>query len=416
MHTSIAAGSGETSAIHLNARLLADCTPESTRPHTYARKRRKAVEMSDLIELLSRFNRKERFYLIGQALGNREFSLSEGFRGKLIDGPNGVGIEIPRDAFVAMDYHLDWIAASLFSCFKADATNARVFCNRNKVVTGTQQDIDLLIAFKAGETYHLILLEAKGYSPWDNRQMREKAERLEKIFGPDGKEYQPKVKPYFFLMSSSLPERLEEDEWPSWIRGHWRKLTLEYPKLKVTRCDSSGKSLATGDHFLIEDVQRPSKRGNPVVRHGRLTRETFLDRFSGEDARNSAERFLDAAQESGAEFRWGQRGVSIRIRCRLWPQPISVAWLYPPLRAGRGWRKTRDFSFGTAILDDVPASEKELRAVLQEWVDDLGDYAFTENVSSKGADAWYSPHDTPAEHIKLLSNRLSKVLRELKGL
>ena len=56
--------------------------------------------MSDLIEILRQFNRKERFFLIGQALGNREFSLDARFRKELGDE---IGVEIPGNAFVALD-------------------------------------------------------------------------------------------------------------------------------------------------------------------------------------------------------------------------------------------------------------------------------------------------------------------------
>lgn len=35
---------------------------------------------SDLIQLLKLFNRKERFSLVGQALGNKYFRLSKDFR------------------------------------------------------------------------------------------------------------------------------------------------------------------------------------------------------------------------------------------------------------------------------------------------------------------------------------------------
>ena len=68
------------------------------------------VTMPDLIEVLEQFNRKERFFLIGQALGNEDFPLSKSFRKALGEE---IGIDIPRGAFAAMDYHLDWIAASL---------------------------------------------------------------------------------------------------------------------------------------------------------------------------------------------------------------------------------------------------------------------------------------------------------------
>ncbi len=64
--------------------------------------------MADLITLLRQLNRKERYYLVAQALGIREFRLGDDFRGQLAAV---VGREIPQDAFVAMDYHLNWLHA-----------------------------------------------------------------------------------------------------------------------------------------------------------------------------------------------------------------------------------------------------------------------------------------------------------------
>ncbi len=66
--------------------------------------------MPYLVSHLKRFNRKERFYLIGSALGNATFRLGDDVRhrlSKLLD------LFIPADAFVAMDYPLDWLLASM---------------------------------------------------------------------------------------------------------------------------------------------------------------------------------------------------------------------------------------------------------------------------------------------------------------
>ncbi|WP_349918403.1 hypothetical protein [Aeromonas veronii] len=66
---------------------------------------------NDLIENLKSFNRKERFYLVGQMLGNPEFRMDD----KQLDEISRlIGFKIPREYFAAMDYHLDWIYASLY--------------------------------------------------------------------------------------------------------------------------------------------------------------------------------------------------------------------------------------------------------------------------------------------------------------
>ena len=208
--------------------------------------------MSDLIERLRQFNRKERFFLIAQALGNENFTLSDRFRDAL---HAEIGIEIPNDAFVAMDYHLDWIAASLRTYRESNPID-KPLDNSDRVVTGTQQDVDLIIAFKVDETYHLVLLEAKGYSSWNNKQMRDKAQRLKVIFGQHGKENHPDVAPHFCLMSRRKPQRLNTDSWPNWMsRGHWVKLDLAYPRMQVTRCDSDGNSSARGGYFRLKEIE-----------------------------------------------------------------------------------------------------------------------------------------------------------------
>ncbi len=206
--------------------------------------------MSDLIDILGRFNRKERFFLVDEALGNRDFLLSGDFRKRLSEASK---IPIPADAFVAMDYHLDWIAASL--AYHANPNESDIFSNEDGIVKGSQEDSDLLVAFIKDGVYHLVFLEAKGYSGWSNNQMKSKAERLRLIFGDNGNKY-PKVNPYFCMMSSSRPSLLNTDDWAAWMsKGgtpRWLPLSLPNDRSKVTRCDSDGKSSDSGGHFCIK--------------------------------------------------------------------------------------------------------------------------------------------------------------------
>jgi predicted ATP-grasp superfamily ATP-dependent carboligase len=64
--------------------------------------------MQNLIKYLKDFNSKERFFLVGQILGNPSFTLASEFREKLSDL---LEIPIPADALSAMDYHIDWLYA-----------------------------------------------------------------------------------------------------------------------------------------------------------------------------------------------------------------------------------------------------------------------------------------------------------------
>lgn len=204
--------------------------------------------MLDTIEYLRLLNRKERFHLLREALGETTFRLSECFRTRLQsclnDSPRG-GVSIPPDAFVAMDYHLDWIVMALR--LAADGTEQS---RRDRfplegivnggMVSGTQQDVDLLVAFPDGATTHLVMTEAKGDTGWRNDQLDKKAERLKWIFSGD-RPWSDSIAPHFLLMSQTRPTSLTKKGWPLWMKPNgeplWLPLPLPEDLVRVTRCD-----------------------------------------------------------------------------------------------------------------------------------------------------------------------------------
>lgn len=145
-----------------------------------------------------------------------------------------------------------------------------------------------------------------------------------------------------------------------------------------------------------------------------LSRDSFLDGFVDEGARCVAERLLDAATQSGGNISYGSSaGLSVRVKCSLLPQPVSVAWLYS--EPGNGWYRTRDFSFGAALLDveDLP---QKLRATLESWTRCIEECTFVEDVSSRGVKAWAVRHETAVQHQDELVERLSDVIVSLRKL
>lgn len=205
---------------------------------------------TDLISLLKYFNRKERFFLVGQALGNKEFRISEDFR-KIIS--DKIGLEIPPDAFAAMDYHLDWIYASLYCADKG--TTEFIADNPNLKLNSNQEDVDFIIAFNKNGVSHIVLIEAKAESGWTNSQFLSKAERLKFVFGGD-KFLWNDVKPYFFITSLRKPVNLKIDALPTYLKRSmddiWFKLDIPDNLIKITRCDEVGRASITGNKWKVE--------------------------------------------------------------------------------------------------------------------------------------------------------------------
>lgn len=211
-----------------------------------------------LVEALKKFNRKERYWVIRNALGNRSDQLGEMFRQNL---QQTIGIEIPEDSWWAIDYHIDWLVGAL-ALFADDAVVAKPQPNGNSLVKGNQEDIDLVVAF--GST--LVLIEAKGETSWSNSQLNSKLPRLEAILEADfqGLYQQQKLSVYFVLMSPKRSKRLLRPgglPWPSWMAAKdgtpfWMPLQLadgrESPSFfKVTRCRKNGDVSELGQSWKV---------------------------------------------------------------------------------------------------------------------------------------------------------------------
>ena len=208
------------------------------------------------VDNLRKFNRKERFHLIGMALGNEDFAISDEFAAQLQKTFCSEGIDFADRQYVAMDYHLDWIYASLFLSSKSPAVVKVVggapLYERDKArkcITATQQDIDLILAFgdqSSSELTHLIMLEAKGATRWSNSQLSDKAGRLAAIFGRDGKKWADRVLPHFAIISPKRPSKLRVCEFPEFMapeeRLLWIEMALPEGLQKVVRCDDTGRN------------------------------------------------------------------------------------------------------------------------------------------------------------------------------
>jgi len=196
--------------------------------------------MATMIENLRKLNRKERFFLVGMALGNQEFRLSEVFRKELSEK---FRVSVVESAFVAMDYHMNWMYAAAALTYEKPLIN-RIYDNTNKVIDGTQEDVDLVVAFEdQSSLIHLILLEAKGVTAFSNKQFEHKMNRLQSIFGEDGRKWL-KVKPYFGLVSPKPPARLIYDVCPQWLKIDnaipWFEMPIK-DRITVFGCDYLGK-------------------------------------------------------------------------------------------------------------------------------------------------------------------------------
>jgi hypothetical protein len=88
------------------------------------------------------------------------------------------------NAFVAMDYTLDWLYAATQWCLHSEVAKPHrpTPWPGGDALAASSEDIDLLIAWADDHGPHVILMEAKGFTGWRNGQMMHKVQRLSAIF------------------------------------------------------------------------------------------------------------------------------------------------------------------------------------------------------------------------------------------
>ncbi len=174
-----------------------------------------------MLEALKGFNRKERHHVIETAVTGAPLTLSDQFREQL---EKALGLTIPDSAYVAMDYHLNWIAAAQHMAARGSSVSAAPgktthFENYpgkrvSPILQGNQQDTDLLVAYESEGRVVLVMIEAKADSKWNDQQISSKAKRLGNIF--QKKSPETLVDPYFVFLGPNV-DSLPVQQVLSWL-------------------------------------------------------------------------------------------------------------------------------------------------------------------------------------------------------
>jgi len=202
--------------------------------------------MSDLVRALERFNRKERNWLVRDALGAGAVALCPNFRGRLSECMRLVepGADVPDRAWWSTDFHIDWLIGAMAILDKGEGTIGTPWPDLEGLVRGNQQDIDLIIAW--GNT--LVLVEAKGVGSWSGSGTTQKLERLSSL----PSELFERVN-VFLVFCSPGDDGKPDSGWPGWLRNGPQRLHLKLARpevekslLRVERCKPAQSGFKRG--------------------------------------------------------------------------------------------------------------------------------------------------------------------------
>ncbi len=129
-------------------------------------------------------------------------------------------------------------------------------------LTATGEDVDLLVAWQDQQP-RLVLIEAKGFTGWSNKQLLSKALRLGAIFDEQTRR---QVDVRLVLVGPKHSTGIVTDGWPSWMTSEHRYHFLAMPAWRPARGPALHER-RQGDKDRVHALAgRPEEVGTTPVR------------------------------------------------------------------------------------------------------------------------------------------------------
>lgn len=240
-----------------------------------------------LKDALRQFDRKERFYLVQNCLGEAADKVGNDFA-SLVSNALHPQCRVDPAAWWTTDYHLDWLAGALALCYCPKLLENHLTVSwvngigtepGHQLVMGSQEDADLVIADKT----RLILIEAKRFGRWQKAQVITKLNRLRTLKLYNDKLSQsnpgrPKIEIFMLFASpgkSSKPPGGLEKIWQDYCNGI-EMTTLSWIPLKSVDGDKRKHALMTRRCRPIVSSNTGSKSAKP--KQDKSGTHWFIDR------------------------------------------------------------------------------------------------------------------------------------------
>lgn len=156
-----------------------------------------------------------------------------------------------------------------------------------------------------------------------------------------------------------------------------------------------------------------------------LTNEEFLGKINNANYRKAAARLVQAAVDAGGICS-GSRILAIKVRCPLWRNRISVAWLTPSGNAHDPLSSSNNFLFGVFPAWKREALPRALLDRLEQWcrvfesskdfTEVSNPWGNTSQIDWSGTPCYAIPYAAAVQQIDFIADRLGEVVGDLVNL
>jgi hypothetical protein len=162
------------------------------------------------------------------------------------------------------------------------------------------------------------------------------------------------------------------------------------------------------DAYEARTVLNPAR--NPAKASGQqsVSEASFLAKLANETLKERYSDLFTVAHGLGLRFEWGSVGASIRLATADKPEPVSVAWVFPPGVAG--WMGLHDLTFGYDPTQ-AAAAPSALPA-LDSYVDAISHLPSAEKVTKAGLNGYSFGPDAFGAVATPISDLLAKLVSD----
>ena len=244
-------------------------------------------------------------------------------------------------------------------------------------------------------------------------------EELARLLGedtePDADEFWDKVATN--LAASRLRLLFVSDNIPDELERIVTFLNAQMPSIEVLAVEIKrfkGQSSQTLVPRVLGRALTAPKTSSGSPRR-KLTRESFLDKYSAPHHREVVVRLMGTAEAQGGNISFGSSGISIRVACKPWTYDyVSVAWLFPP--GVTGWGGLIDITFGESITLYESPPDGALKEVIDHWAGACIGVPDGKAPPPKWARGKTFDYDAAAQNIDQLEQMLAEIIPALANL
>ena len=138
---------------------------------------------------------------------------------------------------------------------------------------------------------------------------------------------------------------------------------------------------------------------------GPVDKERFLAQVQDENYRDALRELFEVSHRLGLHFFWGAVGASIRVPTSDRPEPLTIAWVFPPGRAGFQGLTDLTMGFDPSSAGATPSA----KAALEAYIRSIESLPGAEDAKPQGLRAYrLSPEVTVR-----LKNEIKEILAEV---